>query len=108
MTIYEQPNLTGNGIDEVLVGITTSVPIFTPMALFFIFAVVFITGVRKQKMTTGFGDAPLWATIAGIVTSMVALLLSLKSGLIQLETLVITITITIASGIWLFTSKDRV
>jgi len=107
MPIFAEPNFTGNGLDEAIAGVTQSVPVFTPMFLFFIFCVTFITGYKKQRETTGFADAPLWGTIAGVVTSMVALLMSLKQGLIQLEILIIPIVITLGFGVWLFSSRDR-
>ena len=108
MSLYDMPNFTGSGIDEAFVDISTSVSAFAPMLLFFIFMVVMITGYRKQKSSTGFGDAPLWATLAGIVTTMSALLLTTVSGIVSLPTLVITIVITISCGLWLFMSKDRI
>ena len=102
------PNFTGSGIDEVFVDVSTSISIFAPMLLLFIFSVVMITGYRNQKRTTGFGDAPLWATLAGIVTTISALLLTTVSGIVNLGTLVVTIVITIFCGLWLFMSRDRI
>ena len=107
MSIYQQPQFNGTGVDEILVEATSAVPIFTPMLLFFIFGVVFVTGYRKQSLATGTGDAPVWATIAGIATSFVALIMSSRPGLIDTLTLTITIVITIFMGIWLFSSRDR-
>ena len=106
MPTYDIPNLTG-GIDDVLVDVAGTVNIFTPMFLLFIFSVVFIGGVISQKRRTGTGDMPMWATIASISTLMVALPLTLISGLIQLEILVIVVVITIFSGLWLFMDKNK-
>jgi len=107
MPIYNAPNISGNGIDGALSGISQSVSVFVPMLLTFIFFVVFITGYKKQRETTGFADAPLWGTIAGVITSITALLLSMGEGIINLPTLIPTIVITLAFGIWLFSSRDR-
>ena len=107
MPIFNEPNFTGEGLDEALAGVSQSVPIFTPMVLFFVFCIVFITGYKRQRETTGFADAPLWGTIAGVVTSMVALTMSLKSGLIQIEILLLVVTTTIGFAVWLFSSRDR-
>lgn len=107
MAVYNIPEVNGTGMDVVLSTISGTVNIFTPFLLLFIFCLIFITGYRKQKNETGNGDAPLWATIGGIATSVVALILSTRAGLIDVGTLVITIVITIMAGIWLFSSQDR-
>lgn len=107
MPTFNAPSMNGTGVDEVLVDVSTSVSAFVPMLLFFVFFVVAITGYRKQKITSGYGDAALWSTLGGVVASMVALILSTKEGLINLTTLVITIVITIFCAIWLFSSKDK-
>ena len=105
---YAIPSGNTTGIDNMIVDVVTAVPIFVPSLLLFIYFVVFLTGFRKQseRSSTG-GDMPLWGTIAGIVTSIVALILSTREGLITLPILVMPIVITIVSAIWLFASKDR-
>lgn len=107
MAIYDLPNMNGTGIDEVLVDVAAEVNVFIPAFLFFIFFMVWILGYKKQLENTGIGDAPLWATIAGVVTSITAIFLTTKVGLIDVFTLSITIFITIACAIWLFSSKDK-
>lgn len=108
MPTYDVPAMNGSGIDEVLSEIVGGVPSFTPMLLIFVFGVIFLTGYRKQRISSGVGDAPQWAAIAGVVTSIVALLLSTRAGLINLPTLVVTIVVTIFCAIWLFNSKDKI
>jgi len=105
---YAIPSGNTTGIDNMIVDVATAVPIFVPSLLLFIYFTIFLTGFRKQRIesSTG-GDMPLWGTIAGIVTSIVALILSTREGLITLPILVIPIVITIISAIWLFASKDR-
>jgi hypothetical protein len=104
---YTVPAVNATGLDALLLEVTTQVPIFTPMLLVFIFCIVLITGYTRQKKESGNGDAPLWATIAGIATSVIALILSTRTGLISLGVLVVTIVITIFCGIWLISSEDR-
>jgi hypothetical protein len=105
---YTIPSLNNTGIDVALVNIAQQVPIFIPMFLVFIWCLVFFNGFLKQKResSTG-GDAALWATVAGVVTSIVASILSMKAGLMNPGILATVIVVTIASGIWLFTSQDR-
>lgn len=104
--LYEFPNIS-SGMDDALVGIFTMVPIFTPMMLFFIFLVVLIGGSSAQSRRTGTADIPLWSTIASLSTMMIALALSLISGMIQTFTLVVVVVITIISGIWLFLDRNN-
>lgn len=106
MSIYTQPSLTG-GIDQSLVEVVTAVPSFIIGMLLFVFGIVFISGTATQKKRTGYSDIPMWATMASVATLLVTLMLSLKPGLINIETLGIVITITIFSGFWLFRSSGR-
>lgn len=106
MALYDAPNLT-SGMDTAIVETVEAVSIFTPMFLLFIFAVVFIGGMVSQRRRTGLGDMPMWATIASLSTLMVSLPLTLTSGLIQLDYLVIIVVITIFSGFWLFMDRNR-
>ncbi|MBU1235143.1 MAG: hypothetical protein KKC77_19820 [Proteobacteria bacterium] len=108
MVTYVIPDVNTTGADAMLVSVATAVPIFTPFLLLFIYMVVFLTGYKNQKISSGFGDAPLWATVSGISTSVVALILSTKEGLISLPVLIIPILLTIISAIWLFSSRDRI
>ena len=108
MATYNIPVMNGTGLDEVLVSVVHAVPAFTPAMLLFVWFVVFITGFQKQKIDSGVADAPLWATISGVITTLVALLLSRVEGLIGGTYLAITISITILCAIWLFASQDRI
>lgn len=108
--LYDSPNLS-RGMDNFLVDLNSagndwSLP-FTSMFLIFIFGLIFIGGFLSQKRRTGFGDASMWATVAGLGTTMIALLLSMISGLVSIEILIITIVITILSAFWLFMSNRR-
>ena len=105
---YDIPVMNGTGVDEVVADVALAVPVFTPMFLFFIFGVTFITLYNKQKERSGFGDTPLCATIGGVITSIVALLMSTVPGIINILTLSITFVLTILAAIWLFSSKDRI
>ncbi len=106
MSKYIVPNIT-SGFDDALVGLSTTLPIFVPMLLIFVFGVVFLGGFTSQKRKTGFADVPMWATMASLSTFMVALPLTLTAGIIGIETLSIVVVVTILSGFWLFTSRNR-
>lgn len=106
MSKYVVPNLS-SGIDEGIVSIATTVPVFIPMFLIFVFGVVFLGGAIAQKKRTGSMDLPMWATMASLSTLMISLFLTLREGLIHIEVLSIVVTITILSGFWLFMSKNK-
>ena len=106
MPIYEVPTST-SGIDNILVDTVNAVPSFTPLLLLFIFLVILIGGATKQKRRIGTADIPMWMTLASVCTLMIALPLTLTTGLISLTTLVIVVTITITSGIWFFLDRNR-
>lgn len=99
--LYTLPNET-SGIDNILAQTITAVPAFTPLLLLFTFFLVFLGGSGRQKARTGGANFPMWSTIASLSTLMLALILSTASGFIRLDWLVIIVTITIFSGVWLF------
>ena len=101
------PLLNGTGANEIVSDVVSSVPIFTPMLLFFVFFVSLITMYRKQRESTNFTDIPLLMTISSVITMVVALILSMGTGIIDTLTLSIVIAITLISGMWLLGSRDR-
>lgn len=106
MVLYPTPNLT-DGIDDALIDVITEIPSFVPMLLTFIFFLVLISGSLRQQRRTGVIDFPLWLTLASVSTLMVALPMTLVSGIINLQTLAIVVTITILSGVWLFLGRGN-
>jgi len=104
--IYLQPTLTG-GLDETLIEVATAVPSFVIGLLVFVWGLVFISGSATQKAKSGYADTPMWSVMASLSTMVICLLLTIKGGLINLETLGIVVAITIFSGLWLFMSRGR-
>jgi len=104
--LYELPNSTA-GMDNILVQTVTAVPGFIPLLLLFVFFVVFLGGVSRQKARTGTSDYAMWATVASLSTFMVTLIMSVIEGLIRLDWLVIVIVLTIFCSVWLFLDKKQ-
>lgn len=104
--LFNQPNLS-SGIDEAIVSTASAVPIFPIMLLAFIFFVVFVGGSANQKRRIGSADYPFWMILASLSMTMVALIFTLTSGIINSVVLSIVIGITILSGLWFFLSKAR-
>ena len=106
MSLYDLPNAT-TGIDDIVVQTVTAVPSLTPLILAFVFFVVFLGGIGRQKARIGTADYPMWATVASMSTFMIALIMTMIEGIIRLDWLVVVIVITIFSGAWLFLDRKQ-
>ena len=106
MPLYEFPNAT-SGADNFLVETASVIPSFIPLLLIFVFFVVFLGGIGRQKARTGSADYAMWAVIASLSTFMLSLIMSTATGIIDVITLVIVVVITIFSGVWLFLDKKQ-
>jgi len=98
--LYTLPNATTP--DSILVQVVTTLPSFTPLLLLFVFFVIFLGGIGRQKARLGTADYPMWSVVASLACLMVALLMSVISGVIKLDWLVIVVVVTIFSGVWFF------
>ncbi len=102
--LYNLPNGT-LGSDEILVQTMEVFPAFTPLILFFVFAVVFLGGIARQKAKTGTADYSAWAIIGSMATLLPALLFSVSAGFIRLDWLVIVVSLNILCGLWFFLDR---
>lgn len=106
MPLYTPPNLT-EGLDDALYSVAHSVPAFPIMILVFTFFVILIGGSTSQKRRIGNPDIPFWAILSGIATTLLALVMTIPPGMIDITTLGIVIAITILCGLWFFLSKVK-
>ena len=103
--LYSIPNST-SGMDSIVLQMTQgSFYWFVPLFLFFIFLMIFVGGITRQKIKTGTADYSVWAVLASIATLLPALLFSVTSGFIRLDWLVIVVLLNILSAIWFFLDK---
>jgi len=103
--LYSLPNST-EGIDSIVLQMTQgSFYWFVPMFLFFIFIMIFVGGITRQKIKTGTADYSVWAVLASIATLLPALLFSVTAGFIRLDWLVIIVSLNILSAIWFFLDR---
>ena len=102
--LYNLPNATG-GADEIITETITAFPALVPLILFFVFAVVFLGGITRQKIRTGTADYSAWAIIASMATLLPALLFSVNAGFIRLDWLIIVISMNILSAVWFFMDR---
>lgn len=103
--LYELPNST-SGIDNIIYQMTTgSFYWLTPIILFFVFMVVFVGGITRQKFRQGTSDYAAWSVLGSIATLLVALFFSVATGYIRLDWLVIVISMNILTAIWFFLDR---
>ncbi len=105
MSTFEFP--TGNTPDEMLIGVSTSVPAFPIMLLVFVFFFIFLTGSIKQNRRSGYADMPQWATLASLGTLLMSLAMTIQEGIIAAPILLVVVAITILSAVWFFMSRGR-
>lgn len=79
----------------------------TPLILFTLASVIFLSIYLGQKATTGEGNPIIAFAVAMTFILFISAILSLKSGLINVPTLAIVFTIWVVSIIGLFFSRDR-
>ena len=106
MSLYNLPNST-TGIDSIIVDTAKAVPSLIPMFLVFVFSFVLLSGTSAQRRRTGYADFPMWTILASLSTLIITLPLTLTTGIIQTEVLVIVVIVTMLSGLWFFLSKGR-
>ena len=104
--LYSLPNST-EGLDAILVETATAIPGMVPMLLVFVWFVVFLAGSSMQNVRLGTADYAMWRVIASLSTFMIALLMSLTSGLTRLEWLIVSFVVVIFNLIWLVFSRRQ-
>jgi len=102
--LYDLPNET-TGIDAIALQIFISFPWITPLILLFVYMVVFLGGITRQKIRTGTADYPVWSILASLSILIIALLLSVSAGFIRLDWLVIVLSLNILSAVWFFLDR---
>ena len=105
MATFEFP--TGATPDEMLVGVSTAVPVFPIMMLVFAWFFIFLTGCIKQNRRAGYSNMPQWATLASLGTLLLSLALTISEGIIAAPILLIVVAVTILSAVWFFMSRGR-
>lgn len=101
LELYSLPTST-SGLDQIAIDTIAEVPAFSVLILVFTFFVTFLSGIGMQKARTGTSDYPLWATIASVATVMLTMIMSVTTGILRIDWVVITVVVTIFSAVWLF------
>ncbi len=101
---FEQFNNT-QGLAGVFVYATTVVPAFTPLLLFTFFVILMFGSYIVPKNLTGKGDFAASFAVAGYVTTILALLMSLVDNLINIQTIIAFIVVAVLGTTWLYFSR---
>jgi len=102
--LYNIPNAT-SGLDAVVIQTFDTFPFMGALILLFVYLVVFLGGVTRQLTRNGTADYSAWSLISAVATLMVSLILSINSGYIQLDWLLIVVSLNIMSALWFFLDK---
>ena len=96
---------TSKGVQVVFQYAAETVPVFTPLVLFALFVITCLGVYFSQIRLRGVGD--FWAAfaVAGYLTVLVAYLMSLIEGMINLPTMAFCVVVAIAGTLLLFITK---
>lgn len=89
---FNMANQTPEGI---FIQASNSMPGLIGAILFFEFMVISMAGYLINRSRTGYANILMWFAISGLVTTTSAFFLYLVPGLMNIETLVITVVISI-------------
>jgi len=95
-----------SGLDEMFLYVADVVDPFVPIMLFSLFMITLLASYFSSKR---FGDGDFAASfaVAGFLTFIVAIIMSLIPGMIQTMFVVITLVVAIIGILFLFFSKRR-
>ena len=99
--------LTGNmtSLSELMIYISTNVPIFFPIALVSLFIIVTLGSFYSQARLRGEGDFWSSLTVAGLLCSVVSIILGFIPNLINIFVIIGFIVVTIVGAIIMFLTE---
>lgn len=104
--LYDFPNAS-LGPDKILIGLAEEIPMFPIMFLIAIYFIVMLSGGLAQSSRKGYIDFPMWSMIGLLSVDLLALLMTLQSGVINGIVLGVCFGLTILNALWLFLSVGR-
>lgn len=103
---YAIPNVTGTGgAEDILRAEAAQIPALPGAILFFIFIVIAGAGYYSQERKTGAGNFPMWGAIAGLITTAGSFALFLYDNLVNIETMIISLVVTIIFAFFFLVSE---
>lgn len=90
-------------------------PWLMPLVLFFIFSIIFVSGVVGQSKRIGYSNVPMWGAIAGLITTTISFFWSVSSTviagqtitLVSLSTIGVCLAVSFAFALWFFLSDNE-
>ena len=101
----QQMNVTG--IDDLLLYTQNVVPIFIPLFLLAIFIITSLGIYFGTKRNSGYGDFFTATAVGSFLTTIIAILMTLKDGLINVYTLAACIVVTFLCILGLFFNRGE-
>lgn len=101
--LYTLPNATSP--DQIAVQTASAVNSFVPFFLLFIWGAIFLFGTNSQRARLGTADYPMWAVTSSLIILILSSILSITTGLMNLEWLVVILIINFFCGAWLFLDR---
>lgn len=95
------------GIEQLFIYTSQQVPFLMPGILLFLFFVILGSGYFFQDRRVGRGNFPMWCAIASFITTTGAFFLFLYDNLINIEILVIGVSLTIICAMWFMLSGNE-
>lgn len=102
-------NLTNGtqGIEAIIAYEATQIPQFMPMILLMVYVVIAGVGYFSQERREVRGNLAMWCAISGLITTTLSFILFLYNGLINIQTVVICVVVTILSvAAFLFSGRE--
>ena len=111
MTAFNLPpqGTEANGLAGALSYLAGQLPFLFPTILFFIWITIFSSGfgIQRMKSIQNKANMPMWASISSFITSIVAIILYLMPGVLDIATVSICIVATIIFTTWfIFTTRE--
>lgn len=101
-----QANNTNAGMEGLPLYVNSIVPIFSSLLLFALFVIILFGTYFSSKRLTGIGDFSVSFVAAAFVTAIVAVIMSLIPGFVNIFVVIVCIALFIVSLVLLFLSKD--
>lgn len=94
------------GADKLLLYVSQEVPILMPMFFTFVFMVIMLGGFFNEQRRRGEGSIAQWSAIAGYITLLLAIFISLSEGLVSPTILGSILAVSLISTVWFMMSKN--
>jgi membrane-associated protease RseP (regulator of RpoE activity) len=104
--LFEFPNMT-SGVDDILIDLSMEVVAFPIMLLVSTWIIIFVGGMTAQARNNAYADAPMWSTIAFLTVTLMGLVMTVATGIINPIVLGVLFGGTLFSALWLFLSRGR-